>query len=161
MNLPDGVSYHRRRRKCWTNLTSKGGDGLIRIDDQPPYDNNSAYEIEDRTFTKAIAPYLKGDWKDFDRLFGLEDLKLKDPAEKMNLTPRQVEVLASRVAAQGLPGRPLPRSLASRQEPCVPTFAIFTESLGFSAVPRRFGRHRSWGCATAAVRCVVRAKGKA
>ncbi len=78
MNLPDGVIYQWRRRNLWLSLISvRGDDGLIRINSQPPHDNDSGYQVHNRTFSSAIAPYLKGDWEDLDRLFELQDLQLK------------------------------------------------------------------------------------
>lgn len=65
MNLPRGISYHPRQ-KC---LIAKNKLAIIRID--TTYPENDKYKINTRTFNNAIAPYLHGDWADFDRLFRL------------------------------------------------------------------------------------------
>lgn len=72
MHLPDGVSYHWRRRDDWKGLITQGGEGLIRIN------NNLGYTIEDRLSKEAVVPFLKGDWKEFDRRFQLRSLGLND-----------------------------------------------------------------------------------
>ena len=67
MNLPKGVSYHPRQ-KC---LIGKNKPAIIRIEAGASYPGNDKYKINDRYFDKAIAPFLHGDWADFDRLFRL------------------------------------------------------------------------------------------
>ena len=76
MNLPSGVTYQRLQDDHDRKLISKEGKGLINIDINPPHQMNKNYTIKDRTFDKALAPYLIGDWEDFDRLFNL----IKPPA---------------------------------------------------------------------------------
>lgn len=66
MNLPKGVSYHPRQK----DLIAKNKLAIIRID-TTTYRENDRYKISERFFNKAIAPYLHGDWADFDRLFRL------------------------------------------------------------------------------------------
>ncbi len=62
MRLPDGVSYHPRR----SELISIGSRAVIEIESQ-----SLGYQINNRSFDKAIAPYLHGVWADFDRMFQL------------------------------------------------------------------------------------------
>lgn len=66
MNFPEGASHHPRQER----LIAKDQSAIIRIDTHIA--NNAGYYIKDRVFEKAIAPYLHGDWEDFDRLFCLE-----------------------------------------------------------------------------------------
>ncbi len=67
MKLPYGVSYSPRQQR----LVARDEVALIRIDTSASYPGNAEYEIKDRSFEQAIAPYLHGDWEDFDRLFRL------------------------------------------------------------------------------------------
>jgi predicted dehydrogenase len=67
MNLPDGVFYRPRQ----VQLIAKDEPAVIRIATGAKYSGNAEYTINDRSFDQAIAPYLHGDWEDFDRLFRL------------------------------------------------------------------------------------------
>lgn len=66
MNLPEGVTYYPRQ-EC---LIAKNEQAIIRIDTNVSV--NEKYDINPRYFEKAIAPFLHGDWADFDRLFRLD-----------------------------------------------------------------------------------------
>lgn len=69
MKLPGGVAHLPGR----PGLVVKGSAlGLISIQTDPPFEANDGYVVNDRTFGAAIAPFLRGDWEDFDRLFGLD-----------------------------------------------------------------------------------------
>jgi len=68
MNLPEGISNHPREQR----LIASDAPAIIRISTGSRYPQNTDYSINDRPFTGAIAPYLHGDWDDFDRLFRLE-----------------------------------------------------------------------------------------
>jgi predicted dehydrogenase len=65
MNLPKGI-LHRPRQK---ELIAKDADAILRIATDDRYPSNVEYAIKNRSFDDAIAPYLHGDWADFDRLF--------------------------------------------------------------------------------------------
>ncbi|MGB8507208.1 MAG: hypothetical protein WCD76_02285, partial [Pyrinomonadaceae bacterium] len=69
MNLPPGV-FERPRESI---LIAKGVWGIIRIDIDPRrYHNNVFYnEPQVYEYREALAPFLRGDWDDFDRLFKL------------------------------------------------------------------------------------------
>jgi predicted dehydrogenase len=68
MKLPDGLFYAPRQG----DLIKIGAPASIRIETGPRYPGNEGYQINDRNFKEHIAPYLQGDWADFDRLFGLQ-----------------------------------------------------------------------------------------
>ena len=68
MRLPDGVFYRPRQEL----LIAKDQWAVIRIESRnPKYLLNSRYVITDRSYNKDIAPYLRGDWDEFGRIFGL------------------------------------------------------------------------------------------
>lgn len=67
MQLPDGV-VHRPRE---VSLIAKDEPAAIRIETESRYPVNAHYNVNDRSFEDAIAPFLRGDWEDFDRLFRL------------------------------------------------------------------------------------------
>lgn len=68
MRLPDGVFYRPRQEL----LIEKDQWAIIRIESRnPKYLLNSRYVITPRLYKKDIAPYLRGDWDEFERLFGL------------------------------------------------------------------------------------------
>lgn len=71
MNLPEGV-FHRYRQK---QLIAKNDAAVIRIETRSgKFPHNEMYRIKDRLFKDAIAPYLHGDWEEFDRQFRLSPL---------------------------------------------------------------------------------------
>jgi predicted dehydrogenase len=67
MKLPKGVFYNPRQ-KC---LIAKDKPAVIQIQTGGSYSDNDEYRINARTFGQAVAPYLHGDWADFDKLFHL------------------------------------------------------------------------------------------
>jgi predicted dehydrogenase len=67
MNLPEGVTFSPLQKK----LIEKDAPAWIRINTKD-YTENAEYEINERSFDKAIIPYLHGDWADFDRLFQIK-----------------------------------------------------------------------------------------
>src|ERR1044072_5002344 len=68
MRLHDGVFYCPRQEL----LIAKDQWAVIRIESRnPKYLLNSRYVITDRSYNKDIAPYLRGDWDEFGRIFGL------------------------------------------------------------------------------------------
>jgi predicted dehydrogenase/oxalate decarboxylase/phosphoglucose isomerase-like protein (cupin superfamily) len=67
MNLPEGV-FDRPRQGI---LIAENQWAIIRIETSPLYPANIKYKIRNRHYGETITPYLKGDWDEFDRLFGL------------------------------------------------------------------------------------------
>jgi len=67
MNLPKGV-FDRPRQPI---LIAKNEWAIIRIE-TGQFPINHAYEIKEHSYREAIAPCLRGDWEEFDRLFGLK-----------------------------------------------------------------------------------------
>lgn len=61
MNLPAGVRYDTGRER----LLAKGKPAWIEIGEDAPGANH--YVIKDRSFRQAVAPYLHGDWAEFDQ----------------------------------------------------------------------------------------------
>lgn len=72
MNLPEGV-FHSYRQK---QLIARNDAAVIRIETRSggKFPDNEPYVPKPRLFKDAIAPYLHGDWEEFDRLFGLSPL---------------------------------------------------------------------------------------
>lgn len=66
MNLPDDVTYHPRQPE----LIAKNNPAVIRIEETPRHPNNARYLIRPYRFDAAIAPYLHGDWENFNCDFG-------------------------------------------------------------------------------------------
>ncbi len=67
MQLPRGI-FHRPRQE---RLIALNEPATIRIETAARYPGNAGYRVNDRSFEKAIAPYLLGDWEDFDRRYRL------------------------------------------------------------------------------------------
>lgn len=66
MKLPEGI-FDRPRQE---SLIDKDRWAIVRIDTgSGRYPHNSGYKIRDRNFAEAVAPYLHGDWEEFDRYF--------------------------------------------------------------------------------------------
>jgi len=72
MNLPDGV-FDRPRQSL---LIAKNRPAIIQIETSTRFSANMPYDVTVRSFGKDVFPYLKGDWEDFDRLFGLNPTRL-------------------------------------------------------------------------------------
>jgi hypothetical protein len=73
MRLPEGVFDRPRQEK----LIDIDEWAIIRIDTgNGRYPYNTHYKIRNRTFDEAIAPYLHGDWEDFDRYFRLDQKRI-------------------------------------------------------------------------------------
>jgi hypothetical protein len=73
MRLPDGV-FHRPRQEL---LIEKDKWAIIRIETRHrKHLLNSRYVITSRSYNEVIAPYLKGDWDEFERLFGLNPKRI-------------------------------------------------------------------------------------
>lgn len=68
MKLPKGC-FFRPRQKA---LIAKDAPAIIRIETRAPHPYaNLQYGINNRNFDSHIAPYLRGDWEEFDRLYTL------------------------------------------------------------------------------------------
>lgn len=67
MQPPAGVVYRPRQK----DLIAKDQPAVMQIVTGQSYPANDGYTIHDRVFEQAIAPYLHGDWADFDQLFQL------------------------------------------------------------------------------------------
>jgi nucleoside phosphorylase/predicted dehydrogenase len=65
--LPEGVFNLPRQER----LIAKDERAIICINTNPPYFGNAKYGVEDYSFEHAIAPFLHGDWDEFDRFFRL------------------------------------------------------------------------------------------
>lgn len=83
MKLPDGVFYRPRQE----HLIAKNEQAAIRIETGASYPANADYKINDRSFAQAIAPYLHGDWEDFDRLFRLNPRRVVSMGGKPQESP--------------------------------------------------------------------------
>jgi predicted dehydrogenase len=71
MKLPAGV-FDRPRHLA---LIAKDDWAIIRIDTKS-HPENAAYQINDRDdFARDVAPFLHGDWEEFDRFFGFSRLR--------------------------------------------------------------------------------------
>src|ERR1051325_7820245 len=78
MNLPPGIFEHFRQ----PYLIRINEWAVIRIEnDKDRYPHNIRYKIKSLSFQEAIAPYLHGDWEEFDRFFYLQDRKETDKDE--------------------------------------------------------------------------------
>src|SRR5215212_494371 len=67
MILPPGV-FRRSSSAC---LIAKDQQAVIRID-TATFTENDSYGIEYCYFDECIAPYLNGDWKEFDEQYVLD-----------------------------------------------------------------------------------------
>jgi predicted dehydrogenase len=72
MRLPEGVS-HRPREK---QLIAASGSAVIEIATSA-YPENQQYELTQPVFRDSIAPYLRGDWEQFDRVFRLRSRRVE------------------------------------------------------------------------------------
>lgn len=75
MNLPDGV-FDRPRQSI---LIAKNEPAIIQIETGTRFSANIPYHVTVRSYGNDVAPYLKGDWEDFDRLFGLDPNRVPNP----------------------------------------------------------------------------------
>src|SRR5438045_682511 len=100
MRLPDGTFYLPRQEV----LIAKDADAQIRIVTVSPYatSGNGDYAINPRTFEQAIAPYLRGDWEDFHRLYQLSTRRIVGSGKQQ----REVPILYCGAEHRGRPKLP-------------------------------------------------------
>lgn len=98
MKLPDGVFY----RPLQEHLIAKGKPAIIRVETGGSYSGNDGYRINERPFELAIAPYLHGDWEDFDRLFRLNPRRVIRIGRELRESP----ILYSGAEHSGSPKKP-------------------------------------------------------
>ena len=99
MKLPEGV-FDRPRQE---HLIAMDEWAVVRIDTgKGRFPHNKRYKIKPRTFEDAIAPYLHGDWEEFDRFFNI------NPYRKIYIEgqPHESPVLYSSAIHTGDPKLP-------------------------------------------------------
>jgi len=96
VKLPAGVFDRPRQRE----LIAKDAWGIIRIDTRR-YEDNQRYDIKDQSFGEHVAPYLQGDWEEFDRFFQLDPYRPVYVQGQLDSSP----VLYSGAVHSGNPGR--------------------------------------------------------
>jgi len=140
MNLPQGV-FDRPRQPL---LIEKDDWAIVRIE-TGRFPLNLAYQIKSRSYREAVVPCLRGDWEEFDRLFGLGPHTSDEPNANEDGHATVFSVAEHRPDAKDLQRLPditvVPNLTIKNTHSLISPWIVFGSSLGHYHPLTEFGYH--------------------